>query len=243
MHLIAVENLHWWTNKQTEQTLCTLGNLLPLWSCKSTSIYFLKDFTPSLCSQFKFAMSCHLCQGGERHVISFVGLINMSLLGQQFQISWGMNGIAANGITDTCYRGALSLYALLSLFLRSAVKPCKARTGHQTRENVSQGRSPKRFRSVEPSHIMEVKQTKLWTWRWHHQPRLHCQTLSVEKIFFPTLGKGNMYTPIPFYCYLPLCQALSKAHSFTRWMWNWKKTLQQGFYRQVSALCVDSSHL
>lgn len=45
-------------------------------------------------------------------------------------------------------------------FSRSTLKACKAQTGHQTRENVSQGRNHKRFRSVEPSHIMEVKQTE-----------------------------------------------------------------------------------
>lgn len=45
-----------------------------------------------------------------------------------------------------------------------------------------------------------------------------------------------MYTPIPFYCYLPLCQALLKAHSFTRWMWNWKKTTPQNSFHQHPAL-------
>lgn len=46
------------------------------------------------------------------------------------------------------------------LLSRSTLKPCKAWIGHQTRENVSQGRNRKRFRSAGPSHIMEVKQTE-----------------------------------------------------------------------------------
>lgn len=62
---------------------------------------------------------------------------------------------------------------------------------------------------------------------------------------FSNTWQRETYAPILFYCYLPLCQALSKAHSFTRWMWKWKKkkTPQHGFYNHPAFPLVSAPRI
>lgn len=58
---------------------------------------------------------------------------------------------------------------------------------------------------------------RLWTCGWHHWSRLCCQTISIWEISVKAWQEGYVHTSL-FHCYLPLCQTLSKAHSWRRWI-------------------------
>lgn len=66
-------------------------------------------------------------------------------------------------------------------------------------------------------HTMEVRKTETVDLWMTSLIQALCQTISTGEISAKAWQEGYVHTSL-FHCYLPLCQTLSKAHSWRRWI-------------------------